>query len=636
VIVGAVASNCEERDESVRRTYSLVTALALLLLLVTSTVAQHDVDGREQWQPQRMTDARLNQPVELEILGRSASAALDVLSEETGVLITVAPEDIETVGERKLIVIAQGLDLKSIMVQIPNALRECHWDVDVSGEHPVYLLHRNAGAVAMVSDGAWKGMGEWANARRDARLARIEEASYALNLSSRELAELERTDLVLARALLDPDVRARAEALFSLPDEHVQEFVEIGVAPEREYEDAGPQLQQVARATAERNVEWYSRAVERLDPNDTSPDAQLRRQSLEDARYLLGHLSEARLSYVDGGMDRGVGVWFSITGPPRDDTDDGVPRSAGDVAIPARHPHPLPRFRDLLMRTGTENEETARRQLDALWAARSTDSVHRIWNAMEGSRLSRLLHPFDVTGLESIEMLQLAQMVAHQTPLSVITDYFWRYRFNVTNEMRGEHLLRRVLGHLSLQGLEATAAGNCLVLHNKLWYVHSPLQLPESIALVYRALLEERGGFTLDEVAELAVQLRGQRDDQMGYLFPVDLHDAGVGAAGMTNKQWALLLYASLSVGQRATLRGEYGLSVRDLSPAQCRQLIDEVGVSGSSAADDDIAGGTIRLATSATSTEGRPATQFEFTLQLPGESDSFTRARFTVQDPRS
>jgi hypothetical protein len=90
-------------------------------------------------------DARLDQAVEVEILGRAAAPALGMLSEHTGVSLGVAPEDLDTVGERKLTIISLGLDLKSIMVQIPEALKECHWDVDDSSEERGYLLHRNAG-----------------------------------------------------------------------------------------------------------------------------------------------------------------------------------------------------------------------------------------------------------------------------------------------------------------------------------------------------------------------------------------------------------------------------------------------------------------------------------------------------------
>jgi hypothetical protein len=70
----------------------------LLPLLVYGVVsflpahAQHP-PARLQWQPETMAeDARLEQPVEIEIIGRAAVPAMELLSEETGVSLGVAPE----------------------------------------------------------------------------------------------------------------------------------------------------------------------------------------------------------------------------------------------------------------------------------------------------------------------------------------------------------------------------------------------------------------------------------------------------------------------------------------------------------------------------------------------------------------
>jgi hypothetical protein len=90
-------------------------------------------------------DRRLDQRDEMEILGRAAVPALTLLSEQTGVSLGGASEDLNTVGERKLTIISKGLLLKGIMVQLAEALQECHWDIDDSGDKPVYLLHRKMG-----------------------------------------------------------------------------------------------------------------------------------------------------------------------------------------------------------------------------------------------------------------------------------------------------------------------------------------------------------------------------------------------------------------------------------------------------------------------------------------------------------
>ncbi len=97
----------------------------------------------EQWQPQTENDARLRCPVRLEMEGRAVAPVLAELSARTAVQLRVRPEDAATLGERKLTLLAQGCTLKTILVQMPSALQECHWDVDRSGADPVYVLHRN-------------------------------------------------------------------------------------------------------------------------------------------------------------------------------------------------------------------------------------------------------------------------------------------------------------------------------------------------------------------------------------------------------------------------------------------------------------------------------------------------------------
>ncbi len=52
--------------------------------------------------------------MQIEILGRAAVPALKLLSEKTGVSLGVMPEDVKTLGERKLTIIAQGCTLKAL------------------------------------------------------------------------------------------------------------------------------------------------------------------------------------------------------------------------------------------------------------------------------------------------------------------------------------------------------------------------------------------------------------------------------------------------------------------------------------------------------------------------------------------
>ena len=90
--------------------------LVVLLIAVTMPAHAQHLGARLQWQPETMAaDARLDQQVEIEIIGRAAVPAMQMLSEKTGVSLAVAPENLNTVGERKLTIISKGLTLKAIM-----------------------------------------------------------------------------------------------------------------------------------------------------------------------------------------------------------------------------------------------------------------------------------------------------------------------------------------------------------------------------------------------------------------------------------------------------------------------------------------------------------------------------------------
>ncbi len=178
----------------VRQAFPSALALAVAAISIAGAVCgatagtdadQHRLGVREQWQPKSVggydSDGRLDQPLRIEILGRGAVPALALLSEKTGVSLTVAPEDLGTVGERKLTVIAKGITLKAIMLNIPEALQECHWDVDSSGREPVYQLHRNSG----MNDAADRDARARAEAGRPWRERVIAEVRRALAMSPR-------------------------------------------------------------------------------------------------------------------------------------------------------------------------------------------------------------------------------------------------------------------------------------------------------------------------------------------------------------------------------------------------------------------------------------------------------------------
>jgi hypothetical protein len=204
-----------------RNALRFLTAFLLTLALHLSgppsraaDISGHRPGLRDQWQPQTEHDPRLARPVHIEILARAAVPALEMLSKATGTTLQVAPENPNTVGERKLTIIAQGCSLKSIMVQIPNALREAHWDIDRSHPEPVYLLHRHSGVGLLPQEERQRAL----DRRHANRVARFGDLCHAIHLDDQQLAELRKTDLLLASALQDRTTRGvRGQQRFLTP-----------------------------------------------------------------------------------------------------------------------------------------------------------------------------------------------------------------------------------------------------------------------------------------------------------------------------------------------------------------------------------------------------------------------------------
>jgi hypothetical protein len=192
-------------------------AVALVLLWTSAAFAQHGLGSRHQWQPQITEggfdpDRRLEQTVRLDILGRSAISTLGILSKQTGISFRVAPENFDTVGQRKLSLFAfRPTRLKEILVQIPEALQECHWDIDKSGNRPVYYLHRNSGADQLREQLTQEARLRRRDEKQAGMTVRLEAARRALAMSPQELAAVETSDFILTRCVRDPVRRGLLE-----------------------------------------------------------------------------------------------------------------------------------------------------------------------------------------------------------------------------------------------------------------------------------------------------------------------------------------------------------------------------------------------------------------------------------------
>jgi hypothetical protein len=574
---------------------AFLLTLPLLLSAPPSPAADetsaHRPGLRDQWQPQTEHDSRLAQPVHIEILGRAAVPALEMLSKETGVTLQVAPENLDTVGERKLTIISKGLSLKAIMVQLPEALQECHWDVDVQGKEPVYLLHRNGGVD--YSSPQWVEA-QRSLARRPKREARIEEARRALAMSPEQLAELEKSDLFLARSVRSPQSRAMLELFLSLPQEDMEPFLDTGetqvgyaAAPER-FRLAADRLLRDARSQYASRQDEIGRALSDLvkSMQDDPSQIGLRYEESEGLVYL-----RVTLRPGPGGGLTEPALWPRFpSGPP-----DGWPRS-------------------LLLATGCPDEQAA----DALfqeWSQKGTEEERRQrWVEPSDPELHRRVA---LTAEGVVQLSDVEQMIAAQTSFSVISDYL-TLMLGVPEEARADLPLWRVLNILGdCWRYRWKAAGSCLVFHHQEWYARAGQEIPERIVLAYREKLANQGRLTLDDVAAFAVAL-GHPVDLTA--VPLDLLEAGIFAPAVS--PGIFVFYASLSPEQRREAEGPTGLSFAAMSPAQQGQVRQRAAALTPPVPPDQLAAAVFRLRESILEDESFRRDRFDLDLAFGDQLD--------------
>jgi hypothetical protein len=439
---------------------AFLLTLALLLSAPPSPAADetsaHRPGLRDQWQPQTEHDPRLAQPVHIEILGRAAVPTLEMLSRQTGVSLSVAPESLETVGERKLTIIAQGCSLKSIMVQIPNALQECHWDVGPQRGRPAYLLHRDSGTGA-----APIGSAQEEEAPREdatlARAARIEEARKALAMSPEQLAALADTDPLLAITVRDPLARQQLEAFLALPPENLTEFIASGGTAVT-YASAPGRLRASARAALQAGMEEFAREG---------------RQQDSTIQGMIDRMAEASFIYRQ--------VW--PTEAPNDQVDLRIsfPMEGGGtvnwdvLVLPSRLPQQKGSYqlRALVRRVGTPDGRSADAFVDDLWEQsaqqakeRAKRRQERAWREPSSPQLHKaIVLPFEAEA----DPLEVQRLIAKETGLSLISDYYaWVVPMPVPAEAKTKLPIWRllyVLGERWRWTYEWHEVGDCLVFH---------------------------------------------------------------------------------------------------------------------------------------------------------------------------
>jgi hypothetical protein len=554
------------------------------LVLVASAQAQH-LGSRQQWQPQTESDPRLQQPVHLEIIGRAALTGLPLLSAKTGVSLTVAPEDLSTVGERKFTVIAKGCTLKAIMVQLCEALRECHWDVESGGKGPGYLLHRNAGVEEAAKAERKAGQpspveGE----QREARQARLEAARAALKMTAEELKELEKTEPVLARVVREPRTRTLMEGICSLSQDDLTGFVSKGGSGGL-YGELPAAMQKAADLLLARYVEDFRQKAAQSPEGESDEWSGPRLARLERAVRLWREESRApsdgevalRVRLLDNGCAYNGNISLGVSFGLESDT-----YGVEEPVIPARY-------------VSAEGSGYARHWVGVLQAA-GVPSEAAAWEILKGSEREASLRareqlearrkgewdvPNDPDLLRTVKLargwtepVEWEQSLAEQTGMSVVADHFSGGGRPVTEQMAAGLPLWHALYLLCEDGIgekqmEWRKVGGCLVLHDLRWRQRVREEVPESLVLAYREKLSTQGAFTLDDLAAFASHLSGFT------MLPRDLRRAGLNEAA--HARWSLGFYRSLSSAQLAQARSEAGLPYSDMTAGQQRQVAEAV-----------------------------------------------------------
>ncbi len=600
--------------------------ILLLTVLASPAFGQH-LGSRLQWQPETMAvDARLDQPVEIEIIGRAAVPAMKMLSDKTGVSLGVAPEDLDTVGERKLTIIAKGLPLRVIMVQLPEALQEAHWDIDASAAEPMYVLHRNAGVEAAAEQENQERRAAVQEARRQRTRESIDDARRALAMSPAALDDLEKTDIFLARAARYAPTRSLMEAYVSLPEEELTKLADAGHL-ELPYNEAPAALRDAigdAVQLERRYLEW-ARAQPGLPYPDTVAASATEADSLQ-AQLEAG--GDVTIHIIDHGREVGIGPLLQI------ESDEG---SIGMMLVPARLSRmnfPGNPYEWLLVQTG----DTPEQAVSAI--QRSTDEWLKLrdarqwdesgWVEPTDPRLHRVVE-FPIRGGEGakyVSILEFEQLVAAQTGISIVSDYFTDANAGIYpgQPPLGDSLWRDLYNLGRTGQFTWRQAGDCLVFHHTDWYRRAQFELPESLIADYQARLSLQGHLTLDDVAELASVLTQRPSPNMRgwFALPGDLSEAG--APQTAYPRWALLLWHELSPQERTAAQSEEGLRFADLSVRRAATLENAAWPSGgpfgdSRAPEDQVRGGVFRARCSTGTDEHGAYTRWDLAIETADSS---------------
>ena len=133
----------------------------------------------------------------------------------------------------------------------------------------------------------------------------------------------------------------------------------------------------------------------------------------------------------------------------------------------------------------------------------------------------------------------------------------------------GKQPFYKILIGLEKAGYTWERSGDTLRIRPEDWALRRSYEISERWLGYYKTLLEKNGGFTLDEIAAMALELT---DDQITntMLSDTDLRFAVIPLGdNMSKNKNILRLYATLTAQQKAMLESEFGLAFAYLKPAQ-------------------------------------------------------------------
>jgi hypothetical protein len=262
-----------------------------------------------------------------------------------------------------------------------------------------------------------------------------------------------------------------------------------------------------------------------------------------------------------------------------EDTEASAP--GAPVVFMARCPPPSPNglfrtgwgepWQDLLLATGTPDEETAYRQLKDC-EARTDQDRKQAEEDQEARRQAEVLDPElqqTVTLAEEGDLTfsRIPEAVSWETEFSVISDYFTPCPDSVPDEAQQALPLWRLLDLVGEDsGYHWQKVGKCLVFHHVRWYDMIAREIPERLIVAYRKKLDEQGQFTVEDVAAFAVAMA----KAPGVNLPKDFQ-----AAGLVPFYPSVYPFfrVPISPDQLAKARSPDGLSLQEMTSAQRQQL---------------------------------------------------------------